>query len=466
MKPPSCLAFAGNDYVNVRQHLFPGDGKEAAAILLCSNAPKPRKRLLVRRVLLIPYAECSVRETDKITWPGSYLEKAIDIAEQEDLTIMLLHSHPGGWLDFSSIDDASDLTVIPCLFEALGNHHGSAIMIPDGAIRARIYSPDMCCEQIDMVTVSGDDLEYWWNDQIIDGAPPKRPRAFTGEMTEVMSRLSVAVIGASGTGSIVAELFARLGIGKITLVDFDEFEAKNLNRILNSTLDDVGAKRNKAQMLRDFIHKYRYGEVVSAFPMSINNRDAIIGVGQCDFIVCCVDTQEARQIADLISSAFLMPLFDVGVVIPTRTDGVDVQIADACGRIDYVQPGGSNLRDREVYSSEGLRAEYLRNTDPEAFRNEVAEGYIKGLLEEAPSVITLNMRAAATAANEFIARAFPFRHEPNRLYARTSFSIAACDEDYFAEDEFPSKPDDDLGRGVLEPLLGLPSLKAPKVAEQ
>lgn len=179
-------------------------------------------------------------------------------------------------------------------------------------------------------------------------------------------------------------------------------------------------------------------------------------------VYCCVDTQEARQIADLIARAFLLPLFDVGVVIPTRKAGDDVVIADVCGRIDYVQPGGSTLFDREVYSAAGLRAEYLRRTDPAAFERELAEGYIKGMIEEAPSVITLNMRAASALANEFIARAYPFRHEPNRSYARTSFSLAACEEDFYAEDEFLVAEDGNLGRGMLEPLLGLPLFKAPR----
>ncbi len=77
-------------------------------------------------------------------------------------------------------------------------------------------------------------------------------------------------------------------------------------------------------------------------------------------------------------------------------------------------------------------------------------------------MITLNMRAAAACVNEFVARAFPFRLEPNRLYARSQFSLAACEEDYTAEGTFSASPNMILGRGDVEPLLGLPVLKAPK----
>jgi hypothetical protein len=155
-------------------------------------------------------------------------------------------------------------------------------------------------------------------------------------------------------------------------------------------------------------------------------------------------------------------LFDVGVVIPVRKSGEGFAIADVCGRVDYVQPGGVTLGDRGVYTPESLRGEYLRRVAPEAHQKEVEAGYLKGLVEEAPAVITLNMRAASACVNEYIARAYPFRLEPNRRYARTSFSLAACEEEYVAEDDFAASPNPHLARGDLEPLLGLPALKAPR----
>lgn len=170
------------------------------------------------------------------------------------------------------------------------------------------------------------------------------------------------------------------------------------------------------------------------------------------------DSLEARLIADLLSSAFLLPLFDVGVVIPVRKSGAGIAIADVCGRIDYVQPGRSTLRDRGVYTADGLRAEYLRNTAPDVYAQELKEGYFNGLIEEAPSVITLNMRAASACMNEFIARAYPFRLQSNEQNARTIFSLAACEEEYAAEDTFIASPNAIFGRGSGEPLLGLPAL--------
>ncbi|MCZ8076665.1 MAG: hypothetical protein O9341_21315, partial [Paucibacter sp.] len=59
---------------------------------------------------------------------------------------------------------------------------------------------------------------------------------------------------------------------------------------------------------------------------------------------------------------------------------------------------------------------------------------------------------------EFIARAYPFRQEPNSLYARTRFMLAEGFEETTAEFEFRRSPSGLLARGGQEPLLGLPVL--------
>lgn len=333
-------------------------------------------------------------------------------------------------------------------------------MTEDGAICARLYDPTLCMRAVDLVTVAGDDLSYWWTDKATFTGPGDRPIAFTSTMTTELGRLSALVIGASGTGSIVGEQLARIGFGHVSVVDFDRIEWKNLNRILNSKSSDVDENRLKVDAFAEAVTAYRGDGVAIPVPASIVTRDAVLAAAQCDIVFCCVDTLEARHIADLLAMSFLLPLFDVGVVIPVRKKEDTFAIADVCGRIDYIQPGGSTLQDRGIYTPESLREEYLRKVAPEAYQQELEAGYLKGVVEEAPAVITLNMRAAAACVNEFIARAFPFRLEPNSLYARTQFSLAACEEEYFAEDIFTRTASLLLARGDAEPLLGLPSLKA------
>jgi ThiF family/Prokaryotic homologs of the JAB domain len=453
------LTLPGVLHTPLKAHLYPGDGREAAAILLCARAPGSRARLLVRELMVVPHDMCRSRAPDAITWPGEYLEKAIDIAEANALAILPIHSHPGGLFAFSQHDDASDRAVMASLFQACGDRHGSAIMTPDGAVRARVYAPDLTAQDLPLVSAVGDDIRYWWSE---DSGTRRRPVAFTSAMIGELGRLCAVVIGVSGTGSLVAEQLARLGFGRVILIDFDRVESKNLNRIVNTRIIDAVQRRLKVEMFADSVAGYGGDAVAVPIAASVTTRQAIEAVGASDVLFSCVDTLEARQIADLMASAFLVPLFDVGVVIPVRKDGSGVTIADVCGRIDYVQPGGSTLLDRGVYNPVQVRAEYLRRTAPDAHRQELEAGYIKGLVEEAPAVITLNMRAASASVNEFIARAYPFRLEPNRLYARTMFSLAACEEEYTPETAFATGPNPTFARGDLEPLLGLPALKQPR----
>ncbi|RYY80282.1 MAG: ThiF family adenylyltransferase [Moraxellaceae bacterium] len=458
MKPISALAIAANMHKQLVSHLFSGDGLESAAILLCSHSSGSRLRLIAKDVIFVNNEDCKNRARNSITWSGSFLEAAIDKAESDQLSIILIHSHPGGQFFFSDTDNESDQITIPCLYHGYNQLHGSAIMIPNGAILARCYTQSMDVVRIDVVTVAGENIHYWWNNE---ANPGQRPLAFSQNMTRELNCLTATIIGVSGTGSIVAEQLARLGFGSITLIDPDKLEHRNLNRILNSTIGGANANQLKVEAFAEVVSKYRAQDTdIITVASSILSREAVIAASQTDIIFCCVDTLEARNIADLISSTFLTPLLDVGVVIPTHNSKSGITaITEVCGRIDYVQPGGATLSDRGVYDPANLRAEYLRNNSPKSYIEELEDGYFKGVIEEAPSVITLNMRAAADCVNEFIARAYPYRQEPNNSYARTKFSLAAGEVDYFKESSFTVKPNYHLAQGNKEPLLGLPVLK-------
>ncbi|WP_313665927.1 ThiF family adenylyltransferase [Stutzerimonas kunmingensis] len=453
----SRLVLTAEIYTTLREHLFPGDGKEAAAILICTRTPGSVFKLLSKELILVPYEECAVRQPHAITWPGEYLEQAIDHALPQKHSIILVHSHPGGLFQFSQVDDDSDSGTMVSLYQGVEAVHGSAIMTPNGALRARVYPHDDSPEDIAMVTVPGDNIRYW----LPDCSDQQSPLAFTSDMTIKLGHLTAAVVGVSGTGSIVAEQLTRLGFGRLILIDHDQVEHKNLNRILNSTLADAKNSRPKVDVLADAIERIRGSKIVMPINKTVFSREAVMAVADADVVFCCVDSHQGRLICDLMASSFLLPLFDVGVTIPTRLSSRGVrQIHDVQGRIDYVQPGGSTLFDRGVYTAQSLSAEELKNTNPQAHSEQIKEGYISGIPEEAPSVITLNMRAASACVNEFVARAFPFREDPNHKYAHIQFSLSGGYEEYEAESSLPKGENPTLARGDYEPLLGLPALGA------
>ena len=437
MRPASTLAFAGITHDQVKHHLFPGDGLEAAALLVCTRTPGPRLRLLVRDIIPVPHAVCASRQRDAITWPGEYLEAAIDRAESEGLAIVLIHSHPGGLFAFSDADDQSDQRVLPCLFQACGDLHGAAIMTPDGAIRARLIERICGRRPVELVTVSGHDISYWWERIAGLTGASTRPIAFTSMMTEELGAADRGRDRRLGHGLGRGGAGRSLGLRPCVPDRFRQGRAPQSQSDLERDLTDADERRLKVEMFADAIASHRGAGVAEPVAASVLTREAVLAASQCDVLFCCVDTLEARQVADLVAGCI-----SDSVVRRRRNHSCP---KGRRGRSDRRRVRSRSTMCSRAGQRSAIAASIPRRVSgrsicarsaPDAHRQELEAGYIKGLIEEAPSVITLNMRAAAACVNEFIARAYPFRIEPNNLYARTTFSLAACEEEFTAEESF------------------------------
>lgn len=460
MNRQSTLILSGADHRRLTDHLFPGDGKEAAAILACTRVTGRQLKLLTKEIDLVPYEACT-RTAARLTWPADILDAWQERAEVESLSLILVHSHPNGYFGFSSLDDEADQLVMPYLYpygttDSNPMWHGSAVMMPNGTLHGRLYDRSHRPHPIDLIALYGDELRFFWHDQANASA---RPLAFTTEMREELARLCIAIIGLSGTGSIVAEQLLRLCVGRLIVIDHDKVEHKNLNRILNTTQDDADQGHFKVDVFKEAGNRLYPHTHVIACPEKLGTLQSIKLVAQADIVFSCVDTYGGRHIADRLAASMLQPLFDVGVLIPVRASKRGLVINNICGRMDYVQPGGSTLSDRKVYTPAQLSAEYLRETDPQAYADQVREGYMPGTQEQAPSVITVNMRAASTVVQELIARAYPYRINPIRDYARIEFDLVEEEHTATSENDFASSPNPLLATGLTAPLLGLPSLE-------
>ena len=105
MNIPVTLAFSGKQHAELRNFLFPDDGKEAVAHLLCSRrAGNRRHRLVVQEIHLIPYERCSIRTRTRVTWAPEDIIPLLERAANENLSIVKVHSHPNGHPAFSEID--------------------------------------------------------------------------------------------------------------------------------------------------------------------------------------------------------------------------------------------------------------------------------------------------------------------------------------------------------------------------
>lgn len=465
MSAPVTLALSGDQHDDLKSFLFPGDGKEAVAILLCERRSGDRRhRLVVRELYGIPYEECSERTPSRVTWPPDYIAPMLDRAAAEKLSVVKVHSHPTGYGAFSLTDDKGDRQLLPMIrsWVEAAVPHGSVVMLPGGQMFGRFLNDVGDLEPIDCIAVAGDDLHFWYADMGNAKLPDfvaSHAQAFDDGTIERFRRLSFAVVGASGTGSPTVEQLMRLGAAVIVTVDDDRMEERNVNRILNSTMEDVKQKRPKVEVLEEAARRAGLGTRVIPLKKNLWDPEVIREVAQCDILIGCMDTVDGRYLLNALAAYYTIPYFDIGVRLDAIKDPKGkARIREVCGTVNYLQPGRSSLVSRGLFSMSDVAAAGLRRNDPVAHDRQVEDGYIRGVAAHRPAVISVNMVASGLAVTELLARLHPFREEPNSAYAAVTFSLASMEFFYEAEEGICEILGAKVGFGDTEPPLGLMEL--------
>jgi hypothetical protein len=457
---PTKLRLTQADHRRLKAHLFPGDGHEAVAVALCGRRRSTTHHCLtVQSVVPIPYAECQVRTPYRVTWPTDRLVPLLHKAAQRDLAILKIHSHPGGYADFSEIDNASDADLFNSVFGWTDSKysHASAIMLPDGRMFGRAILPDGSFEPLESILVPGDDLLMWpsASQVALPSFVQRHAQLFGAGTTRLLRGLAVAVVGCSGTGSPLIEQLVRLGVGRLVLIDPDFVEAKNLNRILNSTREDSYLKREKVKVMARAIAAMGFGTELEIISDNLGTPRAIRAVAECDIVFGCMDGVEGRHLLNRLAAYYLLPYFDLGVKLEADGKG---GIKEACGAVHYVRPDGSTLQERGVYSDDDLKAAGLWRTDPLAYRDQLRAGYIHGVAEDRPAVISINMNVASAAVNELLARLHPYRLDDNEESAVLRISFIQGQTYRERESGGAGQFAKHLGKADVRPLLSMPEL--------
>lgn len=456
------LTLAQFQFDELASHLFPQDGCEAVAIVLCGRARSAYgHRLVARKVVLVPYDQCSVRRPDSVTWSTAILLPLLAEANKHNMSLVKIHGHRG-FDRFSVIDDDSDRALFPSIHGWMDQDqpHCSVVMMDDGRCFGRVVAPDGSFEALARVTVVGDDIRVFDAPREAQAVPEQGRRiaqTFGQGTYEKLTRLRVGVVGCSGTGSPVIEQLARNCVGSLVLVDPDVVERKNLNRILNSTMADVAARQPKVELARRTVSQMELGTEVLAFKSTLFNREAMRALASCDVLFGCMDSVDGRFALNKLASFYAIPYFDLGVRIDADgAGGVD----QVCGTVHYIQPGGSSLLSRHLFTMEQVRVAGLYRTDPSEYRKLLGEGYIKGVNEDQPAVIQLNMLIASLAINEFLARLHPYRMDSNGDTA--IFRVSLSHGIFAGEPDGPPCPvfKRHVGKGDVEPMLDMAELSA------
>ncbi len=113
------------------------------------------------------------------------------------------------------------------------------------------------------------------------------------DMMKKLFKSHVMVIGLGGVGSWAAESVARSGVGRITLIDFDEICITNANRQLHALQGLVGQK--KSHVMAERLKKINPQAQVTAVPLFYNKEtsEEILAL-KPDYIVDAIDNLTAK----------------------------------------------------------------------------------------------------------------------------------------------------------------------------
>lgn len=406
------LRMTEEQHQELRSHLHPGDGREAAAWMLCGRRRDAERGILcARRVFSVPHADTR-RTKASVTWRTSSLHPLLEAASSlESPAIVHVHSHPMGARGFSVVDDAADRVLHPDLAKIWDDDqpNASLIMLPDGELIGRTYVQGKFFP-LDGIFVIGNRIVRHPQSAAGDPRPfqASHQQALGAGTTALLNTLRVVVVGCSGTGSIVIELLARLGVGELILIDPDLVQERNLNRIVNSRYSD--ADREEPTSKVDSLARAIKHNLGPNAPRILTLKGTLAEhwriAATADVVFGCTDSAEGRMHLDLLCHHYVVPYIDVGVDL--RADGQD-GLCYAGVAIQYLVPGGDSLLSRHGYRMSVVEAEAMRRENPELYAEHVKHGYIEGVEEDRPAVISVNAQAAAMAVNELLARLHGFR---------------------------------------------------------
>lgn len=268
-----------------------------------------------------------------------YFERVCQEALESDRGIAFFHSHPGpGWQSMSEDDIAAELRMAGAAFgltdlPLLGLTVGS-----DGTWSARFWRKEgekrFQREWCSSIRAVGEQLNVAFAEHLV--RQPEYNEMFRrtisvwgSENHAKLVRLRTGIVGLGSVGSLVAEILGRSGFERITLIDFDEIQPHNLDRLVGATKDDIG--RLKVLQCGEHLRKISTAKTLSidTVPYSVAEEAGYLAALDCDVLFSCVDRPRARQILNHFAYAHLIPVIDGGIAARFRNNkfsGVDWQL--------------------------------------------------------------------------------------------------------------------------------------------
>jgi molybdopterin/thiamine biosynthesis adenylyltransferase/proteasome lid subunit RPN8/RPN11 len=444
-------------YADLVTQLFGRRDVETAAFLRCGVADAGSlQKLLVRQVISVREDHYLRRDADGLSLDSPSYAYVLKAASREKDAVVLVHSHPQGPAGFSIQDDSEERRLFPCVHTRIpARPHASIVLTSPGEATGRIWHHDGTATSLERITVVGSRLHVLGTDG--GGQVPvffdRQVRAFGPDVQALLRSLRVGIVGVGGTGSAVFELLLRLGVGRILVIDPDHVDESNLSRIHESRAVDVG--QPKVSVPRRSAQESGLPSAVEVLCGDITQEGMARRLRECDVIFGCTDRHLPRTIQCRLSTRYLIPVFDLGVVV----ESAEGLIRSIVGRVTTVLPGTSCLVCRRRIDPQRIRAESML---PAEWERQAAEGYIPELGVPDPAIMPFTTGVAAFAVSEFLHRLTGFMGDRRSSETLLLFHVPevhsnADPAEAWCDCASPSS----WGRGDEDPFLGMTWRRTP-----
>lgn len=438
------LAFAAPALSDLRAALH-DPTLESAAILLCEPVlERSQARILVKKAYIASDQDYLERSAVRVSLDPKFCLPIEKAAKHSGLSLVYAHTHPmAGHPDFSFEDDATEDKLAEYLnWRCPGVPHMALLFPKDAPARCRVLGSAQPVRVIEIgagIVVATEDSQQP-DTHLFD----RQIRAFGKDGQQRIAALQVGIVGLGGTGSIVAQQLAHLGIQRFLLIDPDEIEISNLNRVVGATPADVGLA--KVAVAERMIRLIRSDADVVSIAGDVTTRSVARRLSRADFIFCCTDTHASRHTINQLAYQYLIPAIDLGVAIGASGDQTTIG--------SHVQMLAPNLPC--LWCSNHLNAHRIRE-ELMTEEQRTADPYFEnGTGVEQPAVISLNGTTASLAITMFLSAVAGIPSRPRYLAydavrgRMNALSVTANHDCPFCG------PDSTLGMGDRAPLPGRP----------
>lgn len=344
-------------------HLLRSDRQEDLCFALWAPSPGAQRfTALLNRAILPQPGERRIH--GNVSFNPQYFERVCREACAAGMGVAFLHSHLGpGWQGMSRDDVNAELRMANAV-EALTNLPLVGLTCgTDGTWSARFWTDltggtrtdRVWCES---VRAAGSALRVSFNDRL---RPIPAFRELFKRTTTVwgtanhadLARLRIGIVGLGSVGSLVAEILARMGCTRITLIDFDEVQPHNLDRLLGATRADIGMLKVRVaarQCRRAATAEHlEITEVAHSIAEPAGYQAAL----DCDVLFSCVDRPRARNILNHLAYAHLIPVIDGGIQVRFKCG----EFSGADWQLQTVAPERVCLDCLEVFDASDVETE-------------------------------------------------------------------------------------------------------------